>query len=187
MIAYLIVLVLLATTAVFPHNPLKVKKKESKACISLRDGKACWIARISKTRYTRKKEKSLFIFEVSFVQKDRNVLLENHTCDLTLSLFKETFSCTADLNYSSAKTSFTVKVRLEKNEGGSYLTLLPDGKRLNLCSGRPASVFQKVRVSKDEVIEIGFTAVDGKFRAVIQKENRSSSGRWLNLKDILKC
>ena len=187
MIAYLIALVLLVTSATFSHNPLKVKKKESRACISLKDGKACWIAKVSKTRYTRKKEKSLFIFEVSFVQKDRNVLLENHSCDLTLSLFKNTFSCTAELNYSSAKATFTVKVRLEKNDGGSYLTLLPDGKRLNLCSGRPASVFQKIRVSKDEVIEIGFTAVGGKIRAVIEKGNRTYPGRWLNLKDILKC
>ena len=187
MIAYLITLILLATTATFPHNPLKVKKKESRACISLKDGKACWIARVSKTRYTRKKEKSLFIFEVSFVQKDKNVLLENHTCDLTLSLFKETFSCTAELNYSSAKTSFTVKVKLEKNKTGSYLTLLPEGKRLNLCSGRPASVFQKIKVSRDEVVGIGFTAVGGKIRAVIERGNRTSTGRWLNLKDILKC
>jgi len=169
----------------YPREPMK--KEESRACIKLKGEKACWIARVSRTSYTRRGKESLFVFEISFVQKDRNVLLENHSCELTLSLLRDTFSCRSKLNYSSSKTSFTVEVDLRKNGKQTSLTLYPEGKVLEVCSPKVSRAVQRIRIGKGEWITVGFEAVRGRIRALINDGRRTSTGKWLNLKDILNC
>ncbi|GEM_PF-4586201 len=169
------------------HQLSGVKTVESKACAGTGEERACWTISLSRTKYTKGKE-SIFTLGVHFVQRDRNVLTQHSFCKLTLSLVRDTFSCQTDFDYSSDRTAFKVKLLLKKDRSGSYLIMDPPGESAPLCSSQKSLILTAVKNRDGENLYIGFEKERERIRSVIVSGNEViSRGRWIPLKDILKC